>query len=320
MGQKKCCLIFWGITIGVISLTLFVVLMSLSFEVLNYDEYGIKYHNVSKELSSDVYGEGRHYVQPGESFFRFKSTFIIITFQTGAEGADHTEETSIDCLTSDALPVVIDATVQYQLVKGDIYNLLLAFGPGSEDVIISEAKHAIRLACGNSTAEQMYTNRQGIQTRMLDKVQTTLADLYVEVSFLELINIELPPEYNTAVTEKEAARAQVNVALNQRTQVLINTTTQLLTAVEDAKIKVIKAQADADGLLAAAQAEAAAIENDLSIKAQVYRQVMQTFNFTPDELINYISVEQLVELEDLVVGVKSPASFGLNSRGNATQN
>jgi regulator of protease activity HflC (stomatin/prohibitin superfamily) len=300
----------WGITIGVISLVLFIVLMALSFEVLEYDEYGIKYHNVSKVLSTEVYGQGRHYVQPGEGFFRFKSTFVIITFQTGAEGANHDDERSIDCLTADALPVVIDATVQYQLRRADLVDLLLAFADGSEDVIISQAKAAIRLACSNSTAEEMYTNRQGIQTKMLDKVQSELASLFVDVSFLELINIELPFEYNIAVGNKESSRAQVNVALNQRTQVLINTTTQLLTAEEDAKISIIQATAEASAVLSAAMADARAIENDLSVKALVYQEVMRTFNFTADELIRYISVEQLINLEDLVVGLNAPASFG----------
>jgi len=298
-------------------MVLFIVLMSLSFEVLNYDEYGIKYHNVTKELTTDqVYGQGRHYVQPGEDFFRFKSTFVIITFQTGAPGADHTDETSIDCLTADGLPVLVDATVQYQLVKGSLVDLLFAFGEGADDIIISQARSAIRLACGNTTAEEMYTNRQGIQTKMLDKVQQDLSTLFVDVSFLELINVELPTDYNSAVANKESSRAQVDVALNQRTQVLINTTTQLLTAEEDAKILQIQAQATADSTISAAQADARSIENDLNVKALVYGDVMRTFGFTPDELINYISVEQFVALEDLVVGLKVPASFGV--AGNST--
>lgn len=48
--------------------------------------------------------------------------------------------------------------------------------------------------------------------------------------------------------------------MNQRTQALITSQTQLLTALEDAKIRVIQAQAQADGIVAAAQADAAAIE------------------------------------------------------------
>lgn len=52
----------------------------------------------------------------------------------------------------------------------------------------------------------------------------------------------------------------MDVALNQRTQALISVETQLLTAEQDAKVTVIQAQATADGMIAAANAQAQAIE------------------------------------------------------------
>jgi hypothetical protein len=51
----------------------------------------------------------------------------------------------------------------------------------------------------------MYNNRQGVQTAMLDAVQSALSPIYADVAFLELNNIELPPEYNAAVGEKVRA-------------------------------------------------------------------------------------------------------------------
>jgi len=288
--------------------------MPLSFEVLSYDEIGVKYHNVTKVLGNETFGEGRHYVAPGEGFFVFKSTFIIINFVTGGEGATHPDERTISCLTSDGLPVEIEATIQYQLREGDLPQLLRDFGyPHWSDAIIATAGAAVRLACGNSTAEQMYNNRQGVQTAILDQVQSALQPLYADVSFVELNDVTLPPEYSAAVGEKEASKADVDVAMNQRTQALITSQTQLLTAMEDAKISIIQAQAKADGIVAAAQADAAAIENDLNVKALIYKEVMDSFGFTPDELLNYISVEQLVSLDDLTVGLHSPAPFGIKS-------
>jgi len=311
MGVGKCLLITGIISLLVISLTLFIVLMALSFEILNYDEYGIKYHKVSRELDNQVFVEGRHYVQPGQTFFRFKSTFITINFQNGEWGS--ADETPIQCTTGDGLEVEIEATVQYQLRRNELYDLLLTFGTEFENSLIAQAKAAIRDGCGNKTSEEMYNNRQGIQAAMLDEVANQLSTLYVDVGFLELINIELPPQYNNAVGDKESARADVDVALNQRTQALILSQTTLLTAGEDAKIKLIQANATADGIITAATTDAQAVTNDLNTKAQVYYEIKETFNFTAAELINYISLEQLVELQDLIVGVQSPASFGLGS-------
>jgi hypothetical protein len=48
--------IIWAtvITTIVVSVILFITLMAVSFETLAFDEYGIKYHYVSRELSTTV--------------------------------------------------------------------------------------------------------------------------------------------------------------------------------------------------------------------------------------------------------------------------
>src|SRR5690348_11643950 len=99
--------------VSVVALILFITLMSLSFEVLNYDEWGIRYNKVSRVLSTTVEDEGRHYIQPGERYFVFKNTIQTMNFQPNDDGDP--DETSFPCTTVDGLDVVVDATVQFQV-------------------------------------------------------------------------------------------------------------------------------------------------------------------------------------------------------------
>jgi uncharacterized membrane protein YgaE (UPF0421/DUF939 family) len=56
MGKGRTCLL---IIVGVISAILFIVLMSLSFKNVGFDEVSLKYHKVARKVSDTIYEQGK---------------------------------------------------------------------------------------------------------------------------------------------------------------------------------------------------------------------------------------------------------------------
>jgi hypothetical protein len=83
--------------------------------------------------------------------------------------------------------------------------------------------------------------REGVQALILEAVQKVLDKvLQIDAGFLQLLNVELPNDYNNAVSEKVTAQADVFLAQTQRQQALIESQTKVLLAQQDALKTIIE--------------------------------------------------------------------------------
>eukprot|EP01116_Phalansterium_solitarium_P018700 TRINITY_DN504_c0_g1_i1.p1 TRINITY_DN504_c0_g1~~TRINITY_DN504_c0_g1_i1.p1 ORF type:complete len:331 (-),score=48.53 TRINITY_DN504_c0_g1_i1:196-1188(-) len=317
------------ITIVLVSLSviLFVVLMPLSFAVIQFDEVGIRYNKVSRELASSYDTEGRHYVAPGEVYFLFKRRFITYNFigngnddDTDVTNADVLDFPAIDCITSDGVIVTASITLQFTLLLDKLVDLLKDYGFEFNGVIVRQVRASVRSACSSHTVTEFYENRGLVQDTILNKTKTALLGVYCSADFLQLTNAEFPPDYSSAVNSKAQAAASVQQAFNERQQALIASQTQVLQATQQAFVTVTQASAAAEGTLAIARADAAGIELLYNATASAYGEMMQALDLTPQQLINYIGIEQLGRATSIVASVQPPAKFSFpeSSGANAT--
>jgi len=296
---------------------LLCTLLPFSFKRIAVDEVGIKYHTISKKLYLDeVVGQGNHYVQPGEKFFIFKSRFVTINFLSSKPIADDPLKDDeprnygdINCLTTDGLQIEMQITLQYILRIKEIPDLFLEFGETYEKVYSYMLKSSIQDSCGDFTAEGFYMDRGGVQQSMLNRTQARLSAAHADVGFLQLSNVQFPTEYSDAVSDKEKAQASVAQALAERNETLIASETQVMQAEQDAAVIRVKAESQANATILSASVDANTTLVQLRAQTDTYQQVMDDLGLTPQELVNFISIDNMDTISDLLIGTKAPGAY-----------
>jgi len=287
------------ITLIVVSLlVLMITLLAVSIQVIANDELGIKYHKITKKITSErVYEEGRYTLTPGETFFKFKRRYVTI------------DDTDVLCLTQDGLEAQLDISFQYRLNQSELISFYKLYGSGYEDIIALLARTATRDACGNWTSEGFYYARERVQQDMASRMQTAFDTIHVEAGFLQLSNVALPTEFQTVVRSTQEAKQDSEQASNERNEELTKAQTEVLQAEKTATILAVNAQADAYGIDAKASADAEAITAELTAQKETYSSVMVSLGLSAEELINYISLQTIQNSEGSVISVESPVSF-----------
>lgn len=170
-------------------------------------------------------------------------------------------------------------------------------------------RSGIRDTCGSFNASDFYMDRGGVQILMLNLTQERLAEAHADIGFLQLSNVQFPSRYEAAVSAKEEARASVDQAKAQREEALIASRTQVEQARQQADVKRVQAEREADAIVNSALIDANTTLFELETQSVVYRHVMDTYEFTPQELINFISIENLNSIDDLLIGAKAPGQY-----------
>lgn len=107
--------------IGSSLLTLFIVLMVYSFDVVPYLCFGVLYDSSTKQLTSKtnfIYTSGRYFVGPGQHFLTFPSRRLTLTFSASSAQefpADFTSD-SIQGRSRDGLQIKLELYAQIQLI------------------------------------------------------------------------------------------------------------------------------------------------------------------------------------------------------------
>lgn len=276
---STCCKVSTGIffTVGLI---LMIVLLSLSIQNVSQDEWGIQYNHVERTLSNTVEGPGRYAINPASSFFKFKSTFVPW-------------ELIIDCWTSDIIEVTLDIAVQTSYIHEELPQVIFEFGdedhflPYVENVL----KKTMRESCSNFTAIQYYSNRTAIQTDMLNRIENELPKLGTHITtggYLQLRNIKLPDDFNTAIIAKQTVQQEILLALNQRNQSLIIAETTLSQSVNNATSITNNATLQGQAILFDAQQQAQAINVSYSNRVDVYSKAMKLLGLNATEYIRTV--------------------------------
>ena len=128
-----------------------------------------------------------------------------------------------------------------------------------------------------------------------------------QVFELQLTMVERPAEYEEAVTAKENARNDIDLATTERQQALTQAQTALLEAMTEANRTINAAQTQAAVISSFAASNASAVTEQYDKWASLYDSVKTEHSMTTEALLAYIGNRLMAELPGVTVNLESPA-------------
>ncbi len=113
-------------------------------------------------------------------------------------------EEDLNVLANNGLDITLDASVLYQPVVGQAYELIKQIGPDYYDAVIGPyVRSAARRVVGRYGPEEVYsTMREQIEREIRDEVQQKLQGMHVRVDAILIREVSLPAEVQQAIQTK----------------------------------------------------------------------------------------------------------------------
>merc|ERR1711871_149426 len=203
----------------------------------------------------DVWPPGRHFVGPYVDFVKFPTTWTTVQF-TGNTSQGDRDRQQLSARTRDGLRVHIEGSFQYKLkLDGkDLVQLYKNFGKPKEDenvrpyedAFMRFAGDSIRNVAANFTSFQFFSNRTLISSQMESAINETISGvLGVHCKSFQLLSVDLPDEFDSALQRTEVARQAIVQADYQQKTADIQARTAVIEAGNDGKILELQARARA---------------------------------------------------------------------------
>jgi len=291
------------VVLGVLGLII-IILIATSLKKLASNELGLKYDNIAKSLGTEVQYEGLHSGAPGFSFIIFPSVYETMQF------------TDITCLNKDG--VIIDLEVSYQFKANGkfIRKLVEQFKDfnGYKKILLASGKSAVHDSCANFSTTDFQTDRGRYQESLREIMRKYCNDLHCELNDLQVIKVQRPFEFESAVKEKEAAKENIKVATNERPRKILQAQTELEKANKQAEIIMNNAKTQARILKNKAETEAKSLKFQYDKDLEIYKKVKESQGLDNEALISYIGVRAIANSRNEVnLAMQSPAKTSYKS-------
>jgi len=293
--------------LGCVLLFTVVVLLSSSLKKVASTEFGVQYDVFSKRLADTPKRGGLHLGPPFFRFIKVPSTFITINIPDAT------------CVSKDGLRIVFAVTFQYQIPEDWVVPAVKKYRNYEkwEKVVHAAGNSAVQHTCSEFNISNFQNQRGVIQNRMEENLHLKLegkdgdghSGVYTRAVSLQLRELTLPVDYNTAVIERQEAAELVALAKNQRSQETTKANTNLLSAREEANKITDKAVNDASIVLAKAKLKAEEILFSFEKDAKIIRSVKDALSLTNEGVLAYLANNLMGEAKNLKVSVGEPASF-----------
>lgn len=176
---------------------------------------------------------------------------------------------------------------------------------------------AVHHGCGEFAVQAFQGKRSEVQARMLEffrlKIEgnatTGAKGLYSRAVDLQLRNIQLPPAYAQAVSSKQSAEEDIELAKNQRTQSLTAANTALLTARQEAERELDGARNSAQIRRTEAEFRANATLLEYATESETYKSIKEDLKLTNEGFLAYIGNRAIEAAEKPRLRVLEPAAL-----------
>jgi regulator of protease activity HflC (stomatin/prohibitin superfamily) len=135
--------------------------------------------------------EGFHFVSP------LSRVYLV-------DMREQQHEEDLNVLANNGLDITLDASVLYQPLAGQAYELIKQIGPEYYDAVIGPyVRSAARRVVGRYGPEEVYsTMREQIEREIRDEVQQKLQGMHVRVDAILIRQVSLPAEVQQAIQTK----------------------------------------------------------------------------------------------------------------------
>lgn len=189
---------------------------------------------------------------------------LKIPFLDGVESFDLSVRSiameKLETFTVDNQHVDVDMIVQYHVVPGEVERVFRETRD-YEQRLRTMAVDRMKIALGKRNIAELPEQRGAIAMEVLQKIRDEAQRLYgLEVSDVQLGNIQYSPAFRAAVDASAVAKAQVEQAHQQQRQAEVTAQSARIQAEGQANAAIEAAKGAAESRLLAARSEAQAIE------------------------------------------------------------
>ncbi len=158
--------------------------------VIQSGQAGVLYRLFSGTETDTIYPEGMHIINPINTMY---------IYEVRKQLALH----EFDVITNKGLSIHLSLAVRYRPEYELLGILHQRIGPDYlQRVILPQIESVMRKELGSYTAEQIYTNEEGLLTNAILSALDEVGRNYVQVEDIIIRSITLPPEIVTAIEDK----------------------------------------------------------------------------------------------------------------------
>eukprot|EP01083_Nonionella_stella_P060085 157118_1 len=290
MGSDEKLLTYCGCGLCAFGLLLAIILIPVSIKNVAHDEYAIRYDDLTNQVHTDVYTEGKYVCTPQTTMFVFPRTIQKMSL-------------SFDCLSSNGIEMYVEVDIQYQIPKAEVFDIFDEFG--EKENLLSYLKlvaaDSVRDSCGRYSAKNFYEERANIQNSIEEDMIVTAEESksHITITAVVLANFEFPTILDSAIKEKRASENDIAIAENERAGALTEAETVLKTAEIGAEKLKIEAAAEVNSIDAEAQAKASAIREVWANREAVYSEIKSAMEMSSTGFVyQYLTSVILQNAED----------------------
>ncbi len=220
--------IFIGLVIGFVCLILFLVLNPVV--MISAGERGVITHWGAVE--DRILGEGIHWITP---ISRDVKKFDVKTQK---------DEVDVAAASKDLQTVSSTIALNYHLDAGNVNKLFQNIGKDYKARIIDPAiQEALKAATAQFTADELITKREQVKNVAKENLKLRLAEEYIIVDELSIVNFDFSDSFNSAIEQKVTAEQNALAAKNKLEQVKFEAEQRIEQAKAEAEAIKIQAQA-----------------------------------------------------------------------------
>lgn len=277
-----------GGIVGGIALLIFIILISISFKVVDVGKWAIQVNWFENYVNPTPKDEGRYYTGLTDGFVFFPKTLQTMEFSTNRGN-------EVSARTKDGLKLYLDVTLQYQLQFQNLYTLYRTFLNQYSSILESIAREVIRDVASKWTALEFFNNRSMIADNMNLALKDSMSNIYATCQYLQLLKVDLPNKFESAIEQTEVARQQQEIASHEQNTARVRADTTLMYARMNMTVRLLQANATAQSLLLTKRALAQTTNITATARTSANQAIAQQLLFTPDELLNYLYIEALYQ-------------------------
>mmetsp|Transcript_60904 Transcript_60904/g.161747 ORF Transcript_60904/g.161747 Transcript_60904/m.161747 type:complete len:352 (-) Transcript_60904:238-1293(-) len=283
----------------------FVFTCIFSIDVVVPRTYAIKYNRFTKTAYTDhIYINGRYFIGPWNTFLHFPAGAQTLEFMKEQRMTKTgTRFDSLHTRTKDGLALHLQLALQYRLQKANLGHLYNEFNLQYEQVFSNTIRDELVRTASQYEATHLWTARHSFNLELQAKVNNALKSMYADCWALQLIEIELPENFENSIVLTQVQKQLEETRDYEQQASVVRAKTDVLEATFDRQVTVIEAEANANFTRTTKGASALAEQRVVEAQAEVLNTFVQELSLNAEQLIQFQRYTSLRNMDEATVFV-----------------
>jgi len=269
------------------AITLFILILS-SFSSLEFNEYGLDYSGITKEINPKPYTAGIFFLGIGHSFITFPKTVQTLEFSKERTA----NSAPLQSRTSDGLEVILEISFQYKLTYEGIFKLYMSYGPEYSKIFDRMAVDVLTDLATNYTAYDFFVERQKIGVAMQTSLDSHFkSNCFSNIEFFQLRSVDLPDKFEDAIQLSEVKKQDIRKAQAEKEKMVVELETLKIKSEYQKNVTINLAQGEANSILAQNKADVDSFKLLANARSDSYKKLISDLDFDAAQLIEFIKAK-----------------------------